>query len=268
MMKPQRYLVPLLLMTQSALAAEASGPLPPVLAPVRSQALSFEQMSSTPGTLSLRGNAPDGQADFTVRRDEVVTRASLDLDFTPSPSLLPLLSQIKVYLNDELMGVTALTKAQMGERTHARIELDPRYAKDFNRIKVSFVGHYQKVCENPASDTLWLNVNRDSKLNLQLQTLPVRNELSFFPMPFLDVRDDGKLILPMVFSGTVPLLQQQAAAVLASWFGTKAQWRGQHFPVLINQLPDRNGVIFATNDARPDFPVSYTHLTLPTTPYV
>ena len=264
MMKPQRYLVPLLLMTQSALAAEASGPLPPVLAPVRSQALSFEQMSSTPGTLSLRGNAPDGQADFTVRRDEVVTRASLDLDFTPSPSLLPLLSQIKVYLNDELMGVTALTKAQMGERTHARIELDPRYAKDFNRIKVSFVGHYQKVCENPASDTLWLNVNRDSKLNLQLQTLPVRNELSFFPMPFLDVRDDGKLILPMVFSGTVPLQQQQAAAVLASWFGTKAQWRGQHFPVLINQLPDRNGVIFATNDARPDFLVDYPKVKGPT----
>ncbi|WP_429183013.1 cellulose biosynthesis cyclic di-GMP-binding regulatory protein BcsB [Aeromonas rivipollensis] len=264
MMKPQRYLIPLLLMTQSALAAEASGPLPPVPAPVRSQDLSFEQMSSSPGTLSLRGNAPDGQADFTVRRDEVVTRASLDLDFTPSPSLLPLLSQIKVYLNDELIGVTALTKEQMGERTHARIELDPRYAKDFNRIKVSFVGHYQKVCENPASDTLWLNVNRDSKLSLQLQTLPVRNELSFFPMPFLDVRDNGKLILPMVFSGTVPLLQQQAAAVLASWFGTKAQWRGQHFPVLINQLPDRNGVIFATNDARPDFLADYPKVKGPT----
>ena len=61
-------------------------------------------MASSPGTLSLRGNAPDGLADFTVRRDEVVTRATLDLNFTPSPSLLPLISQVKVYLNDELMG--------------------------------------------------------------------------------------------------------------------------------------------------------------------
>ncbi|WOX47789.1 cellulose biosynthesis cyclic di-GMP-binding regulatory protein BcsB [Aeromonas sp. XH] len=264
MMKPPRYLIPLLLMAQGATADEASGPRPQVPAPVRSLALSFEQMASAPGTLSLRGNAPDGQADFTVRRDEVVTRATLDLDFTPSPSLLPLISQVKVYLNDELMGVTALTKEQMGERTHARIELDPRYAKDFNRIKVSFVGHYQKVCENPASDTLWLNVNRDSKLSLQLQTLPVRNELSFFPMPFLDMRDNGKLILPMVFSGAVPLEQQQAAAVLASWFGTRAQWRGQHFPVLINRLPDRNGVIFATNDARPDFLADYPEVKGPT----
>lgn len=263
-MKPQRYLIPLLLMAQGAVAAEATGPLPPVPAPVRSQDLSFEQMASTPGTLSLRGNAPDGQADFTVRRDQVVTKASLDLDFTPSPSLLPLISQIKVYLNDELMGVTALTKAQMGERSHVRIELDPRYAKDFNRLKVSFVGHYQKVCENPASDTLWLNVNRDSKLSLQLQTLPVRNELSFFPMPFLDVRDNKKLTLPMVFSGEVPLLQQQAAAVLASWFGAKAQWRGQQFPVLIDQLPDRNGVVFATNAQRPAFLADYPKVKGPT----
>ncbi|MGS3186118.1 cellulose biosynthesis cyclic di-GMP-binding regulatory protein BcsB [Aeromonas taiwanensis] len=264
MMKPQRYLIPLLLMAQGAAAAEATGPLAPVSAPVRNLSLSFEQMSSSPGTLSLRGNVPDGQADFTVRRDEVVTGATLDLDFTPSPSLLPLISQVKVYLNDELMGVTALTREQMGARTHARIELDPRYAKDFNRLKVSFVGHYQQVCENPASDTLWLNVNRDSKLTLELQTLPVRNELSFFPMPFLDVRDDGKLILPMVFTGDVPLEQQQAAAVLASWFGTRAQWRGQHFPVLINRLPERNGVIFATNDARPDFLADYPEVKGPT----
>lgn len=263
-MKPQRYLIPLLLMAQSAVAAEGTGPLPPVPAPVRSLDQSFEQMSSTPGTLSLRGNAPDGQADFTVRRDEVVTKASLDLDFTPSPSLLPLISQIKVYLNDELMGVTALTKEQMGERSHVRIALDPRYAKDFNRLKVSFVGHYQNVCENPASDTLWLNVNRDSKLSLQLQTLPVRNELSFFPMPFLDVRDNKKLTLPMVFSGEVPLEQQQAAAVLASWFGAKAQWRGQQFPVLIDKLPDSNGVVFATNEQRPAFLADYPKVKGPT----
>jgi len=64
-------------MAQGAAAAEATGPLAPVSAPVRNLSLSFEQMSSSPGTLSLRGNVPDGQADFTVRRDEVVTRASL-----------------------------------------------------------------------------------------------------------------------------------------------------------------------------------------------
>lgn len=40
---------------------------------------------------------------------------------------------------------------------------------------------------------------------------------------------------------------------MASWFGSKAGWRGQTFPVMYNTLPDRNAIVFATNDHRPDF---------------
>ncbi len=264
MMKPIPYLLALILAAPAVSAAEMTGPQPAVEAPVRTRSMTLEQMAAQPGTLALRGNSPDGVADFTVRRDEVVTQATLDLDFTPSPSLLPLISQLKVYLNDELMGVQPLADKQMGQRSHSVMVLDPRYAKDFNRLKLNFIGHYQKVCENPASDTLWLNINRDTRLNLQLQTLPVRNELSFFPMPFLDMRDDVQLVLPMVFAGAVSLEQQQAAAVLASWFGAKAKWRGQHFPVLINEIPKRNAIIFATNETRPDFLSDYPKVTGPT----
>ncbi|HHQ4673118.1 TPA: cellulose biosynthesis cyclic di-GMP-binding regulatory protein BcsB [Aeromonas veronii] len=263
-MKPKPYLLTLILAASTVSATEMTGPLLAVDAPVRTRSMTLEQMAAQPGTFSLRGNLPDGLADFTVRRDEVVTQATLDLDFTPSPSLLPLVSQLKVYLNDELMGVQPFVDKQMGQRSYASMVLDPRYAKDFNRLKLNFIGHYQKVCENPASDTLWLNINRDTRLNLQLQTLPVRNELSFFPMPFLDTRDDAQLVLPMVFAGAVSLERQQAAAVLASWFGAKAQWRGQHFPVLINEIPTRNAIIFITNDSRPDFLVDYPKVTGPT----
>ncbi|MFB2862889.1 cellulose biosynthesis cyclic di-GMP-binding regulatory protein BcsB [Aeromonas sp. MdU4] len=264
MMKPKPYLLALLLAAPAVSATEMTGPLPAVDAPIRTRSMTLEQMAGHPGTFSLRGTMPDGLADFTVRRDEVVTRATLDLDFTPSPSLLPLVSQLKVYLNDELMGVQPFVDKQMGQRNYATMALDPRYAKDFNRLKLNFIGHYQRVCENPASDTLWLNINRDTRLNLQLQTLPVRNELSFFPMPFLDTRDDSQLVLPMVFAGAVSLEQQRAAAVLASWFGAKAQWRGQHFPVLINETPTRNAIVFATNETRPDFLVDYPQVTGPT----
>ena len=263
-MNRQAYLLPLLLLMHGPVWADAVGPQKAVPAPVEQRELTLKQIASTPGTLSLLGTRPEGLADFTVRRDQVVTGATLDLDYTPSPSLLPLLSQVKVYLNDELMGVTPLMKEQLGQRNYARIPLDPRYAKDFNRLRFDFIGHYQKVCENPASSALWLNVNRDSKLSLTLQTLPVRNELSFFPMPFLDTRDQGKLVLPMVFSGVVPLIEQQAAGVLASWFGAKADWRGQHFPVLIDRLPERNGVIFATNEQRPSFLADYPKVDGPT----
>ena len=72
-------------------------------------------------------------------------------------------------------------------------------------------------------------------------------------MPFYDARDNRALNLPMVFAGSPDLHQQQAAAIVASWFGSKAGWRGQTFPVMYNTLPDRNAIVFATNDHRPDF---------------
>ena len=50
-------------------------------------------------------------------------------------------------------------------------------------------------------------------------------------MPFYDPRDNRPLKLPMIFPGSPAVTQQQAAAIVASWFGSKAGWRGQQFPV-------------------------------------
>lgn len=64
----------------------------------------------------LRGSHPEGAVEFGMRSDEVVAKALLNLDYTPSPSLLPVQSQLKVYLNDELMGVLPVTKEQLGKK--------------------------------------------------------------------------------------------------------------------------------------------------------
>ena len=85
------------------------------------------------------------------------------------------------------------------------------------------------------------------------QTLNVKNDLSHFPVPFFDPRDNRTNTLPMVFAGAPDVGLQQASAIVASWFGSRSGWRGQNFPVLYNQLPDRNAIVFATNDKRPDF---------------
>ena len=74
--------------------------------------------------------------------------------------------------------------------------------------------------ENPASSTLWLDVGRESYLDLTYQSLNVRND-SHFPVPFYDSRDNRQLTLPMVFASAPDVLQQQAAAIIASWFGSR-----------------------------------------------
>ena len=221
--------------------------------PTRDVKLTFAKIAPPPGSMVLRGSHPDGAVEFGMRSDEVVAKALLNLEYTPSPSLLPVQSQLKVYLNDELMGVLPVTKEQLGKKVSAQIPVDPLYITDFNRVRLEFVGHYRDVCENPASSTLWLDIGRESYLDLTYQSLQVRNDLSHFPVPFFDSRDNRQLTLPMVFASAPDVEQQQAAAIVASWFGSKAGWRGQNFPVYFNELPERNAIIFATNDKRPDF---------------
>lgn len=231
----------------------ANAPVVATDSPSRDVKLTFAQIAPPPGSMVLRGINPDGGVEFGVRSDEVVSKAVLNLEYTPSPSLLPVQSQLKVYLNDELMGVLPVTKEQLGKKTLAQVPINPLFISDFNRVRLEFVGHYRDVCENPASSTLWLDIGRSSSLEMTYQSLPLKNDLSHFPVPFFDPRDNRALTLPMVFAGAPDIAQQQAAAIIASWFGSRAGWRGQTFPVSYNSLPDRNAIVFATNDKRPDF---------------
>lgn len=242
----------------------ADAPIVASNAPSRDVKLTFAQIAPPPGSMVLRGVNPDGSVEFGMRSDEVVSKALLNLEYTPSPSLLPVQSQLKVYLNDELMGVLPVTKEQLGKKTFAQLPIDPLYISDFNRVRLEFVGHYRDVCENPASSTLWLDVGRSSALELTYQTLAVKNDLSHFPVPFFDSRDNRPLTLPVVFAASPDSAQQQAAAIVASWFGSRSGWRGQNFPVLYNSLPDRHGIVFATNDKRPDFLRDHPAVTGPT----
>lgn len=232
--------------------------------PSRDVKLSFAQIAPAPGSMVLRGSNPTGSVQFGTRSDEVVSKAMLNLVYTPSPSLLPVQSQLKVYLNDELMGVLPVTKEQLGKKVMAQVPVDPLYITDLNNVRLEFVGHYRDVCENPASTTLWLDVARNTSLDLTFQQLNVKNDLSHFPIPFFDARDNRPLNLPIVFASVPDSTQQKAAAIVASWFGARAGWRGQTFPVLYNQLPGKNAIVFATNDKRPDFLRDYPLVKAPT----
>ncbi len=232
--------------------------------PSRDVRLTFAQIAPPPGSMVLRGINPNGGIEFGMRSDEVVSKAMLNLEYTPSPALLPVQSQLKVYLNDELMGVLPVTKEQLGKKTLAQVPINPLFITDFNRVRLEFVGHYRDVCENPASSTLWVDIGRSSSLNLTYQTLAVKNDLSAFPVPFFDSRDNRMLNLPMVFAGAPDVTQQHAATIVASWFGSRSGWRGQRFPAFYDKLPDRNAIVFATNAKRPSFLRDHPNVNAPT----
>ncbi|MCU5773829.1 cellulose biosynthesis cyclic di-GMP-binding regulatory protein BcsB [Erwiniaceae bacterium BAC15a-03b] len=249
----------------NAMTTESAPVVVDPAAPLREDVLPFSKVAPAPGSFDLRGTRPQGQIEFGVRSDEVVTKAVLNLHYRPSPSLLPVMSHLKIYLNDELVGLVTVTADQLGKSQQAQVNIDPRFIGDFNRIRLELVGHYTNVCENPAYSSIWLDVGKESSLDLSMQKLPVKNDLSHFPEPFFDSRDSRPLSLPMVFAAQPDLAQQKAAAMLASWFGVQAEWHGQAFPVLYNQLPpQQHAVVFATNDQRPDFLKDYPAVQKPT----
>ena len=220
---------------------------------------SFEQLGRASDTLLLGINSSE-QVEFSLRRDRIATDARLQLQYTPSPSLIPTIPHLRIYLNDVLAGVVPIEKDQLGRQTTQQVALDPRLIADFNRLRLEFVGHYTDICEDPANNTLWINISRASEITLQEQALSLKNDLAFFPLPFFDPRNSNKLVLPFVFADNPTLGEQKAAAILASYFGSQSNWRGAEFPVLFNTLPSvqskeatQPSIVFATNDHRPAF---------------
>ena len=251
-----------LLATVCAQDATALAPAAPAAVsnvPSWNTAYSFEQLGRPADSLLLGIHNSD-QIEFSLRRDRIASDAKLQLEYTPSPSLQPQISHLRVYLNDVLMSVVPIEKDQLGKRVNQSVALDPRLISDFNRVRLEFVGHYTDVCEDPANSTLWLNVARSSQIQLQEQALTLKNDLAYFPMPFFDTRGQDKPVLNVVLADAPTLGEQRAAGILVSYFGSLAAWRGAQFPVLFDQLPPadehhraKSAIVFATNDHRPSF---------------
>lgn len=233
------------------------------LAPLRSDTYDLPRLAQA-GSFKLLGIDNAQQLEFTIRRDQAVTDAELDLVFTPSPALLPRLSHVRVYLNEEMMGVVDIEDSDLGQQVRRSLPLDPRMIMTFNRIRLEFVGHYTDICEDLAHSSLWLDISKNTQVKINQEALKITNELSFFPEPFFDAGDMQAQELPFVFVDSPSSEQMQASAILASYFGTQAKWREISFPVYYNSLPQQHTIVFATNAQRPDFLKNYPKVSGPT----
>lgn len=229
----------------AAQAVEATSAATTAVAGTHVLTRTFKDMSG--GGFDLRGMDNNAYLSFGVRLDEVVRSARLKLQLNYSPAMLGELSHIKVYLNNEVVGVVPLPRQETPGPVVRELPIDPRYFSDFNQLRLQLVGHYTLDCEDPAHTSIWAGISRDSALTLDLAPLTLQNDLSLLPAPFFDRRDSHRLDLPFVFAGQPDIGTVEAAGIAASWFGAEAGARGARFPVSLGRLPARNAVIFARN---------------------
>lgn len=234
-------------------AADASA-APVVLAPpapgTSERTVTFAQLGQRTG-LRLRGTEGSGDVNFGVRLDQTVASALLRLRYTYSPALIPDLSQLKVYLNEELIATLPYNKQDGGKNLVREIPLDPRLLSGFNRVRLVLIGHYTMECEDPMHSSLWTDISPQSEIVTSTQPLTLRNDLSTLPTPFFDRHDNRDLSIPFMFGAPPSLAVVHAAGVVASWAGALGDYRRTRFPVDINELPTKHAIVFATNDTRP-----------------
>ena len=210
----------------------------------------FRQLGAkTP--LELRGVQGYYTLPFAVRADEVVSKATLRLEYTWSPSLLEDLSHINVRINDEVAATLPLPRARAGEVVRTDVNIAPQLITEFSRIALELVAHYDRGCEDPAHSGLWASVSNTSALELQVTRARRADDLSALPQPFFDRRDTAALTMPMVFAAPPDLAALTGAGTISSWFGSLAGYRGVRFNSMVGQLPAAgNAVVMGVgNDA-------------------
>tara|TARA_R110001592_G_scaffold50620_4_gene156435 strand:+ start:15286 stop:17541 length:2256 start_codon:yes stop_codon:yes gene_type:complete len=216
------------------------------------------------GSIELQGSKSDTYIGFGSRLDEVVIGGDIELRFTPSPALQSKFSHLKVYLNQELMGVVAIEEGKQGQLLDAKIPLDPRFFANYNQVRIELIGHLDLECWNPDDQSIWAEISKNSRIQISSRKIRLRNELGFLPAPFFDEREFTKLILPVLLPESPSVELVKSAGVAASYFGALSKWRGAEFPVHFDQLPTQHALIFMTNTERPAFLKDFPPVNKPT----
>lgn len=204
--------------------------------------------------IKLTGIYPERSFRFYSPKNEIISKASVTLKYTPSPSLIPQQSQLNIFLNGQIQKTLPITKEQLGNPVTAVVELNTKNIEESNRMTIEFVGVYTNNCGNVANPSLWLTIDESSYMSFSKQQLRLANDLSILPVPFANTLSPAATTLPVLFTQNPSATLKKAAGTFASWIGTKTDWRGAEFPVYIKELPQqKNFVTFITNTERPEF---------------
>ncbi|SEI81790.1 cellulose synthase (UDP-forming) [Azotobacter beijerinckii] len=225
------------------LPAQASAALPD---PGQIEVLRFEQLGVKDG-MTLRGRRAEAGIPFSVGRQQIVSEARLDLHVRHGDKL-PAGTRLNVQINGEEIGDIRLDAGSAAD-TFVEIPINPLLLVPYNSLNLKLQNDARR-CENPSQSPLQVDIGSDSTLSLQLQQIPLANELALLPAPFFDEARIGAIRLPVVMASQPSEDTLRHAAIAASHFGALAGYRGASFPVLIGQLPLGNALLFALADQR------------------
>ncbi len=202
--------------------------------------------------LKLRGGNSQDSVWFHVRTDRIVKQGELRLQYSIASELLDDYTDITITLNGQPVATIPITRENVDRPLVDVFTIDRLNFSDLNQLAFRLVPRNEENCEKLDTEAISVEILPQSELVLHMNPLDLINDLALFPIPFYDLHDNEKLELPFLFgerlSHSLPALK--AGAVLASWFGAKADYRGATFPVYGSSIPLRHAIVFRTPGSR------------------
>jgi cellulose synthase (UDP-forming) len=207
------------------------------------QSATFEEtyqlgaITGSPNGIALRGPRAVESVFFAVPVTKIIRAATLELRY--GSQLAPSEATLELWLNGTR--VADLPPA-VGLDVRADVSLPADLLTTDNTLSFHLTGTCAACGIGPSP---WITVSPVTVLRVSGSRLPLVNDLSLLPVPFLDPIGQRLSIVPVTFSDAPDTTSLRAAAIIASWFGVFADVRGVRFPVVVGDLPMGNAVVFA-----------------------
>jgi len=176
---------------------------------------------------------------FATRADQVFTSASLQLRFAELFDPAWGVRGLDVSVNQEKTA-SLNADALHAARREAVVPIDPKVLGDKNTLTFALLMEHEPACGRISADA-W-NVLRDGELVLEAAPLPLPNELSLLPLPFVDRAFDREALIRFALPPHPSLETIRLAGLIAGWFGVDAGVEAR-FPIREGELPEESAVV-------------------------
>jgi len=213
----------------------------PTLTPALVSNLRVAQMGQPTGVVMGDGQLQGG-ITFTLPLDQVITNARLILNLNVSPAMAEQNTTLQLMLNGQPLGSVPLGAAD-SDTSRFQLDVPAALLVSVNNLSFKISDANALQCRRNTDGEYRVTILPDSHFELEGQQLNIGNELINFPRPFFDSMQMSASTVSFSFAEKVSSDAVSAAALLSSWLGIEADYRGINFETKYNTLPEKNGIL-------------------------
>lgn len=171
-----------------------------------------------------------------------MTHAELMLDVRVSPEMATRNATLQLMLNGQPLGTVPLG-TDGADISHYQLDIPAALMVSSNNLSFKVNDGDNMQCLLNSQDTSGVTILAASRFSWESQPLNLSNDLSHFPRPFFDNMQMTPADIAVAFPENAGADVYSAAALISSWLGIQADYRGISFNALRDRLPERHGII-------------------------